>query len=144
MKGNHPPPRAVIVDDEVVYAANHRVGHNGFFYELHDAIDNIERDLKRDLNCIAVVHMDPIDLRDEATAAAREAVAEMVRGIDERISIHDFRMVPGKTHTNYIFDAVLPMDMAISDEEAEKMIETAVSEHFPECYGVVNVDRSYT
>ena len=128
----------------LIVSLHAEVDGSGDIYELHDAIDNIERDLKRELNCIAVVHMDPIDLRDEATAAAREAVAEMVRGIDERISIHDFRMVPGKTHTNYIFDAVLPMDMAISDEEAEKMIETAVSEQFPKCYGVVNVDRSYT
>lgn len=127
----------------LIVSLHAEVDGSGDIYELHDAIDNLERDLKQKLNCLAVVHMDPIDLRDEVSAAAREAVAEMVRGIDSRISIHDFRMVPGKTHTNYIFDAVLPMDMSISDEEAEKMIETAVSEHFPKCYGVVNIDRNF-
>ena len=67
----------------------------------------------------------------------------MVRGIDERITIHDFRVVPGRTHTNYIFDAVLPMDYPMSDEEAEKLIEAEVSRRFPNCYGVVDIDRSY-
>ena len=127
----------------LIVSLHAEVDGSGDIYELHDAIDNLERDLKRELNCLAVVHMDPVDLRDEVTAAAREAVAEMVRGIDSRITIHDFRVVPGKTHTNYIFDAVLPMDMSISDEDAEKMIENAVSEHFPSCYGVVNIDRNF-
>ncbi|MBQ8264678.1 MAG: cation transporter [Oscillospiraceae bacterium] len=127
----------------LIVSLHAEVDGSGDIYELHDTIDNIERELKTELGCLAVVHMDPIDLRDEISAAARDAVAEMVRGIDGRITIHDFRIVPGKTHTNYIFDAVLPADMKISDEEAEKMIESAVSEHFPKCYGVVNIDRSY-
>lgn len=127
----------------LIVSLHAEVDGSGDIYELHDAIDNLERDLKNELGCLAVVHMDPVDLRDEVAAAAREAVAEMVRSIDERITIHDFRMVPGKTHTNYIFDAVLPMDYDMSDDEAEKMIEAAVSEHFPNCYGVVDIDRSY-
>ncbi len=113
-------------------------------YELHDAIDNLERDLKRELSCLAVVHMDPIDLRDEVTAAARDAVAQMVKEIDECFSIHDFRMVPGTTHTNYIFDAVLPMDHPLSDDMAESLIKAEIERRFPNCYGVVNIDRSYT
>lgn len=127
----------------LIVSLHAEVDGSGDIYELHDAIDNLERDLKRELNCLAVVHMDPIDLRDEVTASAREAVGEMVRGIDSRITIHDFRMVPGKTHTNYIFDAVLPVDMSISDEEAEEMIEKAVRDSFPNCYGVVNIDRNF-
>ncbi len=127
----------------LIVSLHAEVDGSGDIYELHDAIDNLERDLKQKLSCLAVVHMDPIDLRDEVSAAAREAVAEMVKGIDSRITIHDFRMVPGKTHTNYIFDAVLPMDMPVSDEDAEKMIEKAVREHFPNCYGVVNIDRNF-
>ena len=112
-------------------------------YELHDAIDNLERDLKRELSCLAVVHMDPIDLHDERTAAVREAVAQMVREIDEGISIHDFRMVPGTTHTNYIFDAVLPADHPLSDDMAAKLIRDETSRRFPGCYAVVEIDRSY-
>ena len=127
----------------VIVSLHAEVDGSGDIYEIHDAIDNLERDLKEALNCLAVVHMDPIDLRDEVCAKAREAVAEMVKGVDERITIHDFRMVPGKTHTNYIFDAVLPVNMNISDEAAQKMLSDAVSEHFPNCFGVVNIDRSY-
>ena len=127
----------------LIVSLHAEVDGSGDIYELHDAIDNIERDLKRELNCLAVVHMDPVDTHDERTAAARDAVAELVKGIDGRITIHDFRMVPGKTHTNYIFDAVLPMDYPMSDEEAAKLIEAEVSRRFPNCYGVVDIDRSY-
>ena len=127
----------------LIVSLHAEVDGSGDIYELHDAIDNIERDLKRELNCLAVVHMDPVDTHDERTAAARDAVAELVKGIDGRITIHDFRMVPGKTHTNYIFDAVLPMDYPMSDEEAARLIEAEVSRRFPNCYGVVDIDRSY-
>lgn len=127
----------------LIVSLHAEVDGSGNIYELHDAIDNIERELKTKLNCLAVVHMDPIDTRDEVTAAAKEAVARLLVGIDERITLHDFRMVPGNTHTNYIFDAVLPADMPISDEDAEKLICDAIGENFPKCYGVVNIDRSY-
>lgn len=127
----------------LIVSLHAEVDGSGDIYELHEAIDNIERELKRELNCLAVVHMDPVDTHDERTAAAREAMAEMVKDIDERITIHDFRMVPGKTHTNYIFDAVLPMEFPMSDEEAEKLIEAEVSRRFPNCYGIVDIDRSY-
>ena len=127
----------------VIVSLHAEVDGCGDIYEIHDAIDNIEKDLQEKLGCLAVVHMDPIDLCDEVCSKAREAVAEMVKGLDDRITIHDFRMVPGKTHTNYIFDAVLPVDTILSDEEARKMISNAVTEHFPNCFGVVNIDRSY-
>ncbi|MBR5489929.1 MAG: cation transporter [Oscillospiraceae bacterium] len=127
----------------LIVSLHAEVDGSGDIYEIHDAIDNLERDLKEALSCLAVVHMDPVDLRDEVCAKAREAVAEMVKTLDDRITIHDFRMVPGTTHTNYIFDAVLPVGMIISDEEAKKMISDAVSQHFPGCFGVVNIDRSY-
>lgn len=127
----------------LIVSLHAEVDGSGDIYELHDAIDNLERDLKRELNCLAVVHMDPIDLRDEATSAARDAVAELMKTIDENITIHDFRMVPGTTHTNYIFDAVLPAGHPLSDEEAEKLIKETVSASFPNCFAVVDIDRNF-
>ena len=128
----------------LIVSLHAEVDGGGDIYVLHDAIDNIEQRLQKEIGCIAVVHMDPIDLRDEVTASARSAVAEAVKTIDERISIHDFRMVPGTTHTNYIFDAVLPINFKLSDEEAKKRIESEIERVFPNCYGVVNIDRDYT
>ena len=128
----------------LIVSLHAEVDGSGDIYILHDAIDNIEQRLQKEIGCIAVVHMDPIDLRDEVTAGARAAVAEMVKTVDERITIHDFRMVPGTTHTNYIFDAVLPINFKLSDEEAKKRIESEMERTFPNCYGVVNIDRDYT
>ncbi len=127
----------------LIVSLHAEVDGSGDIYVLHDAIDNIERKLKQELSCLAVVHMDPIDLRDSVTAEAREAVAQAVREIDETISIHDFRMVPGTTHTNYIFDAVLPADHPLSDDMAARLIRETVSRRFPGCYAVVEIDRSY-
>ncbi|MBO5976167.1 MAG: cation transporter [Oscillospiraceae bacterium] len=128
----------------VIVSLHAEVDGSGDIFVLHDSIDNLERRLQQEVGCIAVVHMDPIDLRDGVTARAKAAVAELVKVLDERISIHDFRMVPGKTHTNYIFDAVLPINYRLSDEEAKKLIESEIERCFPNCFGVVNIDRDFT
>ncbi len=126
-----------------VVSLHAEVDGSGDIYELHDVIDNIEFELKESLGCLAVVHMDPIDFKNEALAAIRSQVAGMVKEIDPALSIHDFRMVPGKSHTNYIFDVLLPMDFPLADEEVARRVKTMTPWHFPGCKAVVNVDRSY-
>jgi hypothetical protein len=112
--------------------------------ELHDEIDNVEKELQRQLGCLAVIHMDPIIRDDGVTAETRKQVAALVRGIDGQISIHDFRMVTGPTHTNLIFDAVVPFGFRLSDEEAAARIRAAVRTLDERYDAVVNVERSYT
>lgn len=126
-----------------VVSLHAEVDGRGDIYELHDVIDNIEYELKEALGCLAVVHMDPIDFQNEALAAIRGQVLAMVQEIDPALTIHDFRMVPGKTHTNYIFDVLLPMDFALTDEEVSRRVKTMTPWRFPGCKAVVNVDRSY-
>ena len=87
--------------------------------------------------------MDPIVTDDETINAAHQKIASLVRGIDENISIHDFRMVSGPTHTNVIFDAVVPYGCALSDREAEEKIKRAVHELDPSYFAVVQIDKSY-
>ena len=87
--------------------------------------------------------MDPIVTDDETTNAAHQKIASLVRGIDENISIHDFRMVTGPTHTNVIFDAVVPYGCALSDREAEEKIKRAVHELDPSYFAIVQIDKSY-
>ena len=112
--------------------------------ELHDEIDNVENELKEKLGCEAVIHMDPIVTDDGVTEETRERVASLVHCIDDDINIHDFRMVSGPTHTNLIFDAVVPFGFRLSDEEVERKIKTAVRALDGNYYAVVKVERSYT
>ena len=112
--------------------------------ELHDEIDNVETELREKLGCEAVIHMDPIVTDDGITKETRERVAALIHCIDDDINIHDFRMVSGPTHTNLIFDAVVPFGFRLSDEEVEKKIKSAVRALDGNYYAVVRVERSYT
>ena len=111
--------------------------------ELHDEIDNIECELREQLGCDAVIHMDPIVTDDGVTEETRRKVAELVRGIDPAVSIHDFRMVSGPTHTNLIFDAVVPFGFHLTDAEVEQSVKTAVRTMNGHYYAVIKVERSY-
>ncbi len=111
--------------------------------QTHDMIDNIEKDLRERLNCDAVIHMDPIATNDELTNSVREKVAALVTCIDSELTIHDFRMVTGPTHTNIIFDVVVPYGIKKSDTEIRKNVETIVKSIDENYFSVINIDRSY-
>ncbi len=127
----------------VIVSLHAEVDGSGDIYELHDTIDNLELELKNTLGCLAVVHMDPIDADNEELSAMRAAITDMAKEIDERLSIHDLRVVPGNTHTNYIFDLLLPVNFPLSDEEAAHRLKHCFSEANPGCFAVINVDRNY-
>lgn len=112
--------------------------------ELHDEIDNVEKEMKETLRCDAVIHMDPVVTNDGITEETRERVAALVKCIDDQISIHDFRMVAGPTHTNVIFDAVVPFQFRLTDEEVQNKIKSAVRALDGNYFAVINVERSYT
>ena len=112
--------------------------------DIHDEIDNVENELQEKLGCEAVIHMDPIVTDDGVTAETRQRVAALVRCIDDEISIHDFRMVSGATHTNLIFDAVVPFGFRLTDAQVAEKIKTAVRALDGTYYAVVHVERSYT
>ena len=112
--------------------------------DLHDEIDNVESELREKLGCEAVIHMDPIVTDDGITEETRERVAALVHCIDDAINIHDFRMVAGPSHTNVIFDAVVPYGFRLTDSEVEEKIKTAVRTLDGNYFAVVKVERSYT
>ena len=111
---------------------------------LHDEIDNVEKQLQEQLCCDAVIHMDPVITNDGITEETRERVQTLVHCIDDAINIHDFRMISGPTHTNVIFDAVVPFHFRLSDREVAKKIQDAVRALDGNYYAIVNVERSYT
>lgn len=116
---------------------------DGELLEIHDVIDNIELELASRLHCEAVIHMDPIVVGDARLTALRAQVAAKVRGIDPRITIHDFRMVPGSTHTNLIFDVVVPFDEALPHPLVAERVRELVSEMDGDLRAVVKVENSY-
>lgn len=109
--------------------------------EIHDLIDRIEIELKEKLYCEAVIHMDPI-VRDAQTDRMRAAVAEIAHQAGECFSIHDFRMVPGKTHTNLIFDLVVPFSHRQGDEEVAEEIRRRAAKMLGRDYHLkIQIDR---
>lgn len=127
----------------VLVSLHAEVSGDGNIYELHDLIDRIERELKEKLHCETVIHMDPIDVGNEKTVEMKEEMVKLVKAIDERLTIHDFRMVTGTTHHNMIFDVVIPADFKLSQEELKDIIQKKVWEKWPDYYVVIDVDTAY-
>lgn len=110
----------------------------------HDMVDNIERDFLSELNIHLIVHMDPIITKDESVRNLRHWLSKEVKKVHEELTIHDLRVVPGETHTNVIFDCVVPRGLKRSDEEIKEAIDLLVKETYPNYYCVITVDHSYT
>ncbi len=111
--------------------------------EVHDVIDHVERELGERFHLEAVIHMDPIDQDDPATIRLRDTVSGLVKEIDPAITIHDFRVTPGPLLTNLIFDAVVPYQVKLSDDEVRSAISRQVDALGENYYAVVNIDRAY-
>ena len=127
----------------VMVSLHAEVPGDGDIFELHDAIDHIERELTEELGCSAVIHMDPIETNNEIVNALREKVNEGVVLLIEGASIHDFRMVQGPTHTNLIFDVVVPYGVKESDEQVKEKISKMVQIIDETYFTVINIDRLY-
>ena len=106
--------------------------------------DNLEQELHRKLGCEAVIHMDPVVTDDGLTGPLRSRVAELVKQVDPAITIHDFRVVAGPTHTNLVFDAVVPFDEKLTAAQAAEKIRALVRTMDDGRYfAVVTVENSY-
>ena len=111
--------------------------------DVHDTIDNIERRINEKLGCQCVIHMDPVVVNDEATDRMKRLCNLIAKSVDERFTIHDFRMVKGPSHTNLIFDVVAPFDCKLSEKEIKDTICAKVESLPGNHYAVIEVDRPY-
>ena len=116
---------------------------SGDLLELHDVIDTAEHEIGGALGCEVLIHMDPIATDDAEPAALRREVAALATGLGAGVTLHDFRVVRGPSHTNLIFDLVLPGDNPLSPAEAKATLDALVRERWPDFRTVVTVDRSY-
>ena len=112
--------------------------------KIHDTIDNAERDLKKKFDCEVVIHMDPIITDDKETNEIHQKLSSIVRLLDSRVTIHDFRMVKGSTHTNLIFDIVVPHQFRLTDDQVVESLRQAVKALDALNENVENVDKAYT
>ena len=108
----------------------------------HDIIDNVEREVGKEMNINLVIHMDPVVTDDEQTNLLKAQVNAIVKEINKELSIHDFRAVTGPTHTNLVFDIVIPPAFSLSDKQVKQTIYTRVRE-LGNYYCVITVDRNY-
>ena len=127
----------------VMISLHAEVSAKGDILRLHDTIDNIERELQKQLRCNAVIHMDPIENDDAETEKQKKAVLAILAEIDPNITMHDFRIVQGPTHTNLIFDVMIPYGFQISDAQLKSRIESEIRKKNPEYYAVINIDKDY-
>lgn len=116
---------------------------NGDIRQIHDVIDNVEKKLNAALGCEAVIHMDPLETDDELTNKTREKLANLVKVIDESCTIHDFRMVSGPSHTNVLFDLVVPHNFRLSDAEIRRDVDRLVASLDPNYNAVIQIDKSF-
>ena len=111
--------------------------------KCHDIIDNIEKDFLEQDNLNMVIHFDPIVTSDEAVGDLRKWLSRQVKRIDERLTVHDLRVVPGVSHTNMIFDCVVPHEFELSDKEVRQRIQEMVSAEYAGYQCVITVDKSF-
>ena len=113
-------------------------------FAMHDIIDNAERLLSKELECLVTIHLDPTRANDEKVAELKAKTVNVLHGISPELSLHDFRVVPGPTHTNLIFDVVIPFDLKLKEDEITEKLNSAVSEwDDAKYYVVVSFDRPY-
>lgn len=121
------------------------VPHNADIVACHEKIDICEKLVSEKLGVNLVIHMDPIDTDNEAVTAAREVLLNILKNIDPKLTLHDFRMTPaGGTRTNLIFDVVIPSHLKLSENELNDIICQKAHEYDKTYVCVITFDRDFT
>lgn len=130
----------------VMVSLHAEVPGDGDLFHLHDLIDNIERELGEKLSCTVTIHMDPVDTHNPMLGELRQQAKEAAQKLDPRCSVHDVRVVSGPSHTNLIFDVLVPHDLKMEDKEIKAKICAAIPrlQETPPMYAVIDIDRDYT
>lgn len=109
----------------------------------HEIVDQVERDMFEKFNSIVTIHLDPISVNDIEVDEMRTFTEKCVKTVDERFSIHDFRMTKGETYTNLIFDLLVPTDSKLSCEEAQHLVAERIKTENPDCFAVIQAEHPY-
>ena len=119
------------------------VKSNEDFVFVHDMIDELERRIHRELNILMTIHMDPIETDNEQVNLSLDMIRNIILDIDPCLQIHDFRLVAGDTHTNLIFDIVVPYDCKYNNDDIKELIDKQLDKMEDNYYTVITFDREY-
>ncbi len=111
---------------------------------VHDVVDNIEIEIYEKFGIETVIHMDPIDTTNEAINEIKAHVSNLLNQLGSGLKAHDFRIVPGKTHTNIVFDIAVPVGLKTSPDVIKTAVSTAVSSLNPQYRCVIKIDIDYS
>ena len=150
------------VDSDIVYAIKEMIGEsdnygpgnmigslhaevksNEDFVFVHDMIDELERRIHKELNILMTIHMDPIETDNEQVNLSLDMIRNIILDIDPCLQIHDFRLVAGDTHTNLIFDIVVPYDCKYNNDDIKELIDKQLDKMEDNYYTVITFDREY-
>lgn len=110
----------------------------------HEIIDRIERDAMKQMNLLLVIHMDPVETKDERVKQLKEMTIEVVTDLDARLSIHEFRVVPGTGRINLIFELVVPREYTEAmQEDLKQQIDQRIRARDSRCSCVITTECSY-
>lgn len=111
--------------------------------EAHEIADIVEREFKEELNIDLTIHIDPLNVNDEETKKIKEKVENTLKNFDKEISIHDFRVVTAKGHSNVIFDIVIPYGKNYNKYELLGVLEEGFKDEDKKYYFIFNIDRPF-
>lgn len=112
-------------------------------YALHSIVEHIESDLDQELGCKSVIHMDPIETNNGQVMELRQAVQKLVQDFDERLSIHDLRLVNCSHGKSMVFDLVLPQEFYLTGEQTKEQIKQKLALCYPEYETVIKLEQKY-
>lgn len=127
----------------VMLSVHAEVPANSSMVEMHDLIDRVEHRLKNEMGCDAVIHMDPVTVDDQRTEALKKQVKTIIDGMEGDLKFHDFRVVDGPSHTNLIFDVVVPYQYSMSDLQVKEYIQKEVRKLSETYHTVIDVDKGF-
>ena len=129
--------------NKYIASVHAEVPANTNIIKIHDIIDLAEREILNDMGIITTIHLDPIETEDEKTADLRKLVTGIITNINCELSMHDFRVVCGETHTNLIFDVIIPVKFNLSEAELKAEIDSQIQKEYPNYYTVIIFDKTY-
>lgn len=111
--------------------------------KAHDTIDNIEQDVKKRFGIELVIHMDPVETNNEKVKSLKEAMISIINSIDKELTLHDFRVVDGPTHTNLVFDIVIPHGFEMREDVLKQLVNDKINENDNRYRCVITIDKCY-
>lgn len=127
----------------IIASAHAEVPCNVDVIKLHDMIDNVEKRISKQLNIMMCIHMDPVVVDDEVINSYKKLTAEIIEKYDSSFSFHDFRVVEGNTHTNFIFDLVIPHRYKKENSAILKELRSTFKEQYPDINLVITIEHSF-